>query len=148
MYKNRARAQAKKFVRKLKSDVSYVNLEKYIGDWYNIVFFNTSLGDIEIERYNLQHKMNLKAFTYSKTAKIIFIDGTLHSDDRLYLLLHEIGHIALGHIGDGRLMTRNQILIEFEADAFAYEVLTRCRQCAGEKVGFNSRLREIFLDCN
>lgn len=142
MYRNRARAAARKFVRKFKGDISYANLEQYIGDWYSIVFFNTAYGDAEIERYNLQSETELKAFTYSQSAKIIFIDGTLHSDDRMYLLLHEIGHITLGHIGDGMLITRNKILIEFEADAFAYEVLTRCRQCIGERTGCSSKLRE------
>lgn len=116
---------AKKIIKALKGkNLTYVNAEKAANDLgYSIVFFNTPLGDMEIERYKLEHKKSLKAFTYSNAAKIIFIDGTLHSDDRLYLLLHEIGHIALGHIGDGKLMTRNQILIEFEADNFAYTVI-------------------------
>lgn len=117
---------AKKIIKTLKGkNLTYVNAEKIANDLgYSIIFFNTALGDMEIERYNLGHKKSLKAFTYSNAAKIIFIDGALHSDDRLYLLLHEIGHIALGHIGDGRLMTRNQILIEFEADSFAYSIIT------------------------
>lgn len=128
-YRNRARAEAKKLVRKLKGNISYPTLERYIEKQYKIVFYNTEAGDAEIERYGLEHKTTLKAFTLSASAKIIFIDGSLHTEDRLYVLLHEIGHIVLGHIGDGRLMTRHQLLTEYEADSFAYEVLIRSRRC-------------------
>lgn len=105
--------------------LNYVNAEKIANDLgYSIVFFNTPLGDIELERYNLLHRKSThKAFTHSKTAKIIFLNSELSPDDRLYLLLHEIGHIVLGHVGDGRLMTRNQVLIEMEADKFAYSII-------------------------
>lgn len=105
--------------------LNYVNVENILNKLgYSIVLFNTPKGDVEIARYNLNNERStLKAFTYSKTAKIVFVDGTLHSDDILYLLLHELGHICLGHIGDGKLATRNKILIDIEADNFAYSVI-------------------------
>ena len=105
--------------------LTFVNVEKVLKDLgYSVILFNTLAGDAEIKRYNLECERNtLKAFTYSQTAHNVFINGALHSDDRLYLALHELGHIALGHIGDGKVMTRNAILIDIEADNFAYSII-------------------------
>lgn len=117
---------AYKIKRSLKGKkLTYVNVEKVLKELgYSVVLFNTPSGNKEIERYNLTHKKNtLKAFTYSSNARIVFIDGSLHSDDRLYLLLHELAHIVLGHVGDGKLTTRNQILIDIEADSYVYSII-------------------------
>lgn len=105
--------------------LTYVNVENILQSLgYSVVLFNTYPGDMELERYELEEKKGkLKAFTYSKTARIVFIDANLHADDKLYLILHELGHIVLGHVGDGKLVTRNQILIDIEADNFAYSIL-------------------------
>lgn len=105
--------------------LTFVNVENILQSLgYSVVLFNTYPGDMELERYELEDKKGkLKAFTYSKTAHIIFVDANLHADDRLYLLLHELGHIVLGHVGDGKLVTRNQILIDIEADSFAYSII-------------------------
>ena len=106
-------------------NLTFVNVEKVLKHLgYSVVLFNTPVGDMEIQRYNLEHEKNTtKAFTYSQTAHIVFINGALHSDDRLYLALHELGHIVLGHIGDGKLITRNPILIDIEADNFAHSII-------------------------
>lgn len=116
---------AYKIKRRLKKDdLTFVNVEKILNELgYTVVFFNTPDGDAEISRYMLEEKTRLKAFTYASTAHIVFIDGNLHADDRLYLVLHELGHIVLGHIGDGRLATRNSVLIDIDADNFAHSVI-------------------------
>lgn len=105
--------------------LTFVNVENILQSLgYSVVLFNTYPGDMELERYGLEEKKGkLKAFTYSQTAHIVFIDANLHADDKLYLLLHELGHIVLGHVGDGKLVTRNQILIDIEADSFAYSII-------------------------
>ena len=108
-----------------KNKLTFINVEKVINKLgYSVVFFNTPKGDFEIERYNLAKQAEtLKSFTYAKTARIVFIDGDLHSDDKLYLSLHELGHIVLGHVGDGKLITRNSILIDIEADNFVHSIM-------------------------
>ncbi len=105
--------------------LTFVNAERIANELgYSVVFFNTLEGDIEVIRYELQKECETqKSFVYSETAKIIFIDGALHSGDKLNLLLHEIGHIILGHVGDGNLIIRNKILIDIEADHFAYQII-------------------------
>lgn len=106
-------------------NLTFVNVEKELNNLgYIVVLFNTPKGDEEIARYKLEYKkQTLKAFTYTKTVHIVFIDGSLHADDRLYLALHELGHIVLGHVGDGKLVTRNSVLIDIEADNFAYSII-------------------------
>lgn len=118
---------ARKVKRELKGKLDVVGIVEYLEAYgYSVVMFNTPYGDKEIERYNLTHKKNtLKAFTYSAAARIVFIDGNQHVQDKIYLLLHELGHIFLGHVGDGKLKWRNQILTEIQADAFAYELIRR-----------------------
>lgn len=119
-------ADAKRIAKKLKrKNITFENIEKVIKQLgYSIILFNTDLGDIEIERYNLKSKKtSSKGFTYSKWAHIVFIDANLHPRDKIYVLLHELGHICLGHIGDGKSNTRDKILMDIEADSFAYSII-------------------------
>lgn len=118
---------ARKAKRELKGNLDVAEIVRYLETYgYSVVLYNTPDGDKEIERYKLmRYKNTLKAFTYVKNARIVFIDGSKHPDDRFYLLLHELGHVLLGHIGDGKTAWRNQILIDIEADAFAYEMIRR-----------------------
>ena len=116
---------AKKFIKGIKRKVEFSNIENYLNSMeIQIIFFNTPQGDVEVMRYNLKSKTEkYSAFTYWGTVKIIFIDNDISCEDKLYALLHEVGHILLGHIGDGKLYIRNRILIDIEADAFTHEVL-------------------------
>lgn len=113
-----------KIIKLLRNDLSFENVEKVLNEQgYSVVFFNTPTGDIEIERYKLfEERDTLMAFTYSETARIVFIDGTLSAEDKLYLALHELGHIILGHL-DGDIFNRNKVLLDIEADNFAYKVI-------------------------
>ena len=53
---------------------------------------------------------------------IIFINNNVPAEDKCYLLYHETGHILLNHIKN-RMSTKNNILLEIEADSFAYELI-------------------------
>lgn len=113
----------KKILRK--NNLTFINVEKVLNSFgYSVVFFNTPDGDEEIQRYELEEEAEtLKSFVYAETAHIVFINDELPADDKLYLSLHELGHIILGHVGDGKLNTRNSILIDIEADNFAYSII-------------------------
>jgi len=118
---------AHKIKKSLKGNkLTFINVEnelKKLG--YIVVFFNTPKGDEEISRYKLENKKQTsKAFTYTRNAYIVFIDGNLHAEDKLHLILHELGHIVLGHIGDGKLITRDPILMDIEADKFAHDIIS------------------------
>jgi len=116
---------AKKFIKAVRGKKDFISAEQLAEKLgYKIVFYNSPFGDAEIIRYHLEQKaQNTKGFTYVAAAKIIFIDNSVHSDDKFYILLHEIGHIMLGHVGDGKTFLRNAVLMDIEADAFAHEVL-------------------------
>ena len=55
----------------------------------------------------------------------MFIDNTMHTNSKVYSLLHEIGHILLGHIGNGDIALKDNRILENEAEAFVYAVLNK-----------------------
>ncbi len=116
---------AKRLLHFTKGKVDFESIVEYIGSHnVKVVFFNTDAGDREVFRYGLQDKTSkAPAFTFCGAARIIFVDNTISYEDKVYTLLHEIGHIVLGHIGDGKLCVRNKVFIDIEADTFAYTVL-------------------------
>lgn len=113
---NKPKKAAKLIIKHTKGRINFNSVESWLlSIGYKIIFFNTIAGDVEISRYGLTEKAKIKkAFTYCGNAKIVFIDGTLPSEDKLYLLLHESGHIALGHLNLKRLSTENDTFLEFE----------------------------------
>lgn len=119
------RRAAKKFIKSVKGKIDFVSVEEYLRTLgYVVIFFNTTVGDSELFRYCLTEKATkTKAFTYNSTAKIIFIDNNVSSEDKTYLLYHETAHIVLGHLDYGRLSTKNSVLLDIEADTFVYEIL-------------------------
>ena len=125
MLNNEIRKTAKKFLKETKGKNDFVSVENYLKKkGYKVIFFNTVVGDKELERYALTQKAKQSsAFTYVGTAKIIFIDNDVPNDDKNYLLYHETGHIELGHIDYERMSTKNNYLMEFEADTFAHFIL-------------------------
>lgn len=121
---------AKKFYKSIKGKIEFENVEGYLCRLgYEVFFFNTAAGDTELARYGQTEKAKTsKAFTYVGTAKIVFINNRLSVEDKLYLLLHEVGHIALKHLDYERLSAHNRILLDVDADAFVYFVLNRKRK--------------------
>ena len=123
---NKTKKAAKTFIKAVKGEINYVSAGRFACNElkYTIILFNTPNGDIEISRYNLHEKAEKnKAFTYCSAAHLIFIDNKSSGEDKLYLLLHEIGHILLKHVGNGDSHEQNKILLDIEADAFVYTVL-------------------------
>lgn len=121
---NKSKSAVRRFLKSVKK-IDYTNSERFAESLgYSVVFFNTVEGDITLVKcgYSEEDK-DRKAFTHHKTAKIIFINNSVSSENKLYLLLHEIGHILLNHIGDGKSHTRNNVLMDIETDAFVSEVL-------------------------
>ena len=91
---------------------------------YNVVFFNTPQGDEMLAQCEcVEFAKTRKAFTYSGAVRVIFIDNRLSPEDKFYVLLHEIGHILMGHVGDGKAYSRNSIVMDIETNAFVNAVL-------------------------
>lgn len=120
---NKINKESKKLYKSLKGKIDTPSLVKYLETiGYSVVFFNTEVGDELLNAYDL-HPENTKAFTYCGATKIVFVDSNLHTNDKVYSLLHECGHILLGHIGQNSIDLLNKRSIENEAEAFSYAVL-------------------------
>ena len=123
---NKIKRTAKKYIKTTKRKDLSGAIDYLTSLGYSIVSFNTPDGDEMVKAYGFDwEKDNLKAFTCCEINGInaVFVDGNLHNNDKLYLLLHEIGHILLNHIGDGKIAHRDKRYSDIEAETFVYEVL-------------------------
>ena len=115
--------EAKRIYKRLKGNFDVLSLVKYLESiGYSVVFFNTAEGDQLLQAYGICPQ-DVKAFTYCGSTRIVFVDNQLHTTDKIYSLLHEIGHITLKHIGNGNIDMYNKRTTENEAEAFTYKVL-------------------------
>lgn len=106
-----------------RGDITVPNIIKFLEHrGYSVVFFNTEKGDALLASYNITME-DTSAFTVCGTTKTVFVDDLLHTNDKLYALLHECGHVVLEHIGRNQLRMQDERRTENEAEAFAYKVL-------------------------
>lgn len=69
-----------------------------------------------------------KGFTYcTEEGKLIFICADMSTDDTIEVLLHEIGHIVLGHLETEGIIYNTSTQQECEAFYFSQYVRERCR---------------------
>lgn len=120
---NRLNKAAKKLFKDLKGIIDIPNLINYLkGLGYSTVFYNTPEGDQVLQAYDLPKKPN-KAFTYSGITSIVFINNSLPTQNKIYSLLHELGHILLEDIDSDECYLIDNRVSENQAEAFAYAVL-------------------------
>lgn len=117
---------AKKFIKRdLKKQLNFEAVEKHLNAIGYIVLFYDEYKNLEIIRsYDLiDYSKKCDAFTVNDgEIKIVFIRKSLSSHDMLFVMLHEVGHIIMGHL-ECNITTSNKHIQEIEADAFAYAVL-------------------------
>ena len=109
--------QAKKFIRKTGTEPTFEKSKKFIEKkGYCVILFDKNCD--EIKAYGLQDVASKKeAFTYCDNVRIVFIKKSLDEHTKLTHLLHEIGHILLGHLENDVLQPETK---ELEAEAFSY----------------------------
>ena len=115
---------ANNFRRQLKNKPELKNIISLIEKkGYRVVFFNTNKGDVTVKAYNLeQQTMISRAFTYvCGNDRIVFIDNNAGSFEKLRAVLHEAGHIELGHFTQKDTLDKQ--FMEAEAFSFMLEVL-------------------------
>ena len=115
----------KKLIKEYKGVINLANvIDALKKQGYDVVFFHTEEGDKIAELYDMTSTLEkVNAITYAGTKNIVFVNNDLHSQDKLYLLLHELGHVLLKHVGHGDTDRKNKCLMEIEADAFTYNIL-------------------------
>lgn len=91
---------------------------------FTLLYLDSEEGAEQLQYYKLtQYAKNKKCFTYVSSVKLVFIDGTLHKNDITKLLLHELAHIDLRHVGYTDCQIYDEVSAEVEADAVVYNVL-------------------------
>lgn len=91
---------------------------------YTVLFYDPDKGSELIREHGLEeYAQSVEAFTFKKDGlKFVFIQSKVSCEDKLYMLLHEAGHIVLKHSEKSALISSTR-LRELEADTFAYTVL-------------------------
>lgn len=112
-------------------DMNYVNLEHYITTKKNwkVILYHTKPGDDLLKRLStncdlFQYSRDNTGFAYrTQNINYIFIDGNLDELERLRVLVHEIGHIMLGHLETCQINAGNRTQNEIDANTFVKYVL-------------------------
>lgn len=117
---------AKQLKKETKGKIDLLSVVKYAeGIGYRVYFFNGSDARDVFSFYGLPSAaLQSQAFTISEPERVVFIDGRESIYNQRLLLLHELGHILLGHIGYGDIDLRDKHLLEIEADTFIYAVIS------------------------
>ena len=111
---------ARRISRKHIGKITVSNVSTYLHKekGYRVLYIGTPSGDDAIQKYCLQAYIKRKSFTYSDKSKFVFLHNEHDNDDKLSLLLHELGHIELGHLSVAH--DPDCINTERQAEVFAY----------------------------
>ena len=123
--KNLVTKTAINFIKQTKNRKSFDSITELLKSKYCTVTFFTESARMELLRkYGLPRTFqNKDAFTViDDDMTLIYIKSDASPEDKLYLLLHEVGHIELNHL-EMSTLTCSSRLHDIEADAFAYTVL-------------------------
>lgn len=91
---------------------------------FTLLYLESEDGAEQLQLHCLEeYAKNKKCFTYISSVKLVFVDGTLNVYDIIKLLLHELAHIELRHIGYADRHVYDEVSAEIEADAVVYNVL-------------------------
>lgn len=92
---------------------------------YDVILFNTPQGDKLLISLGLsKDNITANAFTTGGSARFVFLNNNISNSDKLYALLHEAGHIMLGHVGTDAIKWMDNCEMESNANAFAAEVIS------------------------
>ena len=134
---------ALKLLKSTNGKVNYTSLCNYItGKGFLVIELHTDKGDEILRRFECYDKYaGEKGITVmQKHVSFVIIDSTLSTDDKVRILLHEIGHIEL-HFSDKRtLVDISGVERENQAEIFAYTVLRMSKF----RPLFAIRLKSVF----
>lgn len=115
----------KKVLRKINGKVNFKSLSAYLNLLEYIVqeYDSETPNDFLINNNLAEYCKNVNAFTYRlKNTKIVFIKSELSTEEKLYSLSHETGHIVLKHLINNE--AKNPRFLEMEAETFSHMLLT------------------------
>lgn len=114
--------QAKKFIVKMKWDLTIKSLTKFLeNEGFNVIFYNPYEPHPVIKMLKLvTYSKKVKAFVCidRQKGRFVCVKDNCSNENKIHSLIHEIAHILLKHIGYGR--ERNIEREETEAEAFVF----------------------------
>ncbi len=120
---NKIQKQAKLLYKKLKGKFEVLSVVEFLGTLgYSVIFFGDNERDELMDQYGVE-LTNENAVTIFGGAKIVFINDEISKGDKLHYMLHECGHILLGHIAENQVHSIDGVICENEAEVFVYEVM-------------------------
>lgn len=126
--------EAIKFAKNFKKEPSFTDLKNYLENnlHYKLLFFDTTIAQKELDFLKLKVSRKEKGLTVNVsegTSKFVFMRPDLSDDDKIHCILHEIGHIVLGHMEiSSRELSSERT--ESDAELFAYMVLANVKRRA------------------
>ena len=147
MDKKTIKKQADSILKKYRlSDVSLDNILYIISDYgFEVIDFNKN----DLENEALLKQLSLTdmadaqpAFTFrNDDVKLVFVSDDLKTDEKIYVLSHELGHIALGHLE--RVV--KSAIDEQEANEFTHYLLNSTKRAKLRAFIFNHKRFLIIL---
>ena len=129
--KNPVIRTAHKFIRKtLKGKTDINSITMYLQrKGYAVTMYDNDEEDALILKHDLDSRVKIiHAFTVvENNSRFVYINNALSAENKTYSILHETGHIVLGHL-DSEDIVVNERRREMEAEAFAYAVLNPQKQ--------------------
>ncbi len=123
---NKINREASRLSKFIKGELDYQSLCKYAS----LYGFNVAIVEPEddiVRRFGLSKDIKKrKSFVYCSSARFIFIRRTDSPETYAPLLLHEIGHIVLGHADEAYMECHNSYILESEVTQFIEAVHHRC----------------------
>lgn len=128
MYKSHIKQESKRILKLLNYDVTLENLLATLqNDNREIYFYNNSntIGDKIIDAiHEKEYAQTVKSFSYEKDSQqFIFVKSNLDYNEKRFLILHELGHLLLGHNRHKVSYYETNLQCENEANSFANAVL-------------------------
>ena len=122
--------EAIKFAKNFIGEFTFTELKSYVEKHihYKVLFFDTDLAKKELFRLNMKIPKTEKGLAVNGgTSKMVFLKSNMSEDEKIQCLLHEIGHIILGHLDiPSRELNRGKS--EQDAELFAYIVLANVKR--------------------
>lgn len=112
--------------KELRGEVSSENVLKYLQRaGYAVFFYTEEKNKLLLSQYGLyEFSQTATAFTYANNEnRFVFVNDRSTSEQKLYSLLHEAGHIFLGHL-IGNPCLKNDRKTESESEAFVHAVMS------------------------
>ena len=105
-------------------EVTIKNVVEYIEkQGFEVIEFNTIKGDMRINELDIfKYTVHCDGHTISNNNfDVVIVDGSLSDDDKLYILLHELGHVVL-HMPVWNIIKKTHSVIrkDAEAEVFAF----------------------------